>query len=114
MTALTALFITVISIAMTGYWIVAIVEVARIPGWQFDAAGASKTAWVLVVIFLGIFGALLWLFLRRSYVLAAAEFDPGPEAAADFYPVPGGGLQWWDGVGWTDRYDTWSGGPPRP
>jgi hypothetical protein len=43
MTALTALFITVISIAMTVYWIVAIVEVARIPGWQFDAAGASKT-----------------------------------------------------------------------
>jgi Phospholipase_D-nuclease N-terminal len=113
-TALTGLFIVVISIAMTGYWIVAIVEVARIPGWQFDAAGASKTAWMLVVIFLGIFGALLWLLLRRSDVLAAAEFDPGPEAAADFYPVPGGGLRWWDGVRWTDRYDNWSGGPPRP
>lgn len=113
MNGLTALFIFIVSVTVTGYWIVAVVEVVRIPGWQFDAANSSKTAWVLIVIFLGIVGALLWLFLRRSEVLAAASFVPGPDAPADFYPAPGGGLRWWDGTRWTDRYDTWSGDPPR-
>jgi hypothetical protein len=114
MTALMALFVFIVSVAVTVYWIVAMVEVVRIPGWQFDAVNSSKTGWVLIVIFLGIIGALLWLFLRRSEVLAAASFAPGHEAPADFYPEPGGGLRWWDGTGWTDRYDTWSGDPPRP
>jgi hypothetical protein len=114
MTGLMALFIFIVSTAVSVYWIVAIVEVARIPGWQFDAAGSSKTAWMLIVIFLEIIGALLWLFLRRSEVLAAATFAPIDEAPADFYPVPGGALRWWNGVRWTDTYDTWSGGPSRP
>ncbi len=57
------------------YWIVAIVEVAQTPGWQFKAVGSDKTAWVLIVVLLGIIGALIWLFAKRSAVKAASSCD---------------------------------------
>src|SRR5579862_3791494 len=65
-------------IASVVYWIVAIVEVAQTPGWQFKAVGSDKTAWVLIVVLLGIIGALIWLFAKRSAVKAAAHAIPPP------------------------------------
>jgi hypothetical protein len=67
----TGLLILVATIAPTVYWIFAIIEVARIPARQFYDAGSNKTFWICVVVFLQIFGALLWLFLRRADVLEA-------------------------------------------
>lgn len=83
------------------YWIVAIIEVAQTPGWQFNAVGSDKTVWLLIVVFLGIIGALIWLFAKRSAVQAAARSIPPPPAG--WYPEPGmGSLRWWDGVRWSD------------
>ncbi len=48
------------------YWIVAIVEVARIPDHQFRAAGTEKLVWILVVVLAGIVGALVWRFVKRA------------------------------------------------
>ncbi|HEY6469317.1 MAG TPA: DUF2510 domain-containing protein [Candidatus Dormibacteraeota bacterium] len=85
------------------YWIVAIVEVARTPDWQFKAIGSEKLVWLLLVIFLGVIGALVWLFAKRSTVLAAAHSVPPPPPPAGWYPEPGAGsLRWWDGVRWSD------------
>lgn len=91
------------------YWIIAIVEVARIPDQQFRAAGAEKTVWVLIVVLTQIIGALVWRFTKRRDVLAAAGRIPAP--APGWYPEPGSGaLRWWDGVQWTDaRHEP----PPR-
>lgn len=112
MNALTAFGIFVFAVATTACWIYAFVEVVRIPAWQFYAAGSNKALWVCTVFFLGIIGASLWLFLKRTQVLDAADATP-PIAPPDFYPVRGtGALRWWDGYTWSDRYDTWSGGEP--
>jgi hypothetical protein len=88
-------------IAAFVYWIVAIVEVARIPDWQFRAVGSEKIVWLLVTILAGIIGALVWRFAKRSDVLAAAGRIPTPPPG--WYPEPGvGSLRWWDGARWTE------------
>lgn len=95
------LLIPLIWLAAFVYWIVAIVEVAQVPGWQFRAVGSDKTVWVLIVVLLQIIGALIWLFAKRSAVLGAARSIPPPPPG--WYPEPGlGSLRWWDGVRWSD------------
>jgi Phospholipase_D-nuclease N-terminal/Protein of unknown function (DUF2510) len=82
-------------------WILAIVEVVQIPDWQFRAAGSEKTVWILIVVLLGIIGALIWFLAKRSEVHAAAGRIPPPPPG--WYPEPGvGTLRWWDGVRWSD------------
>jgi len=83
------------------FWIVAIVEVAKTPDWQFRAVGSEKLVWLLIVIFLGIIGALVWWFAKRSEVLAATGRIPAPPPG--WYPEPGAAsVRWWDGVRWTE------------
>ncbi len=84
------------------YWIMAIVEVAKLPEQQFRAAGTDKTMWVIVVVLVGIIGALIWRFVKRDEVLAAAGRTPAPPPG--WYPEPGGtAMRWWDGVRWTEQ-----------
>ena len=88
-------------VAALVYWIVALVEVVRLPDHQFQAAGSEKTVWVLIVVLTQIVGALIWRFAKRREVLAAAGRIPAPPAG--WYPEPGtGALRWWDGSRWTD------------
>jgi hypothetical protein len=96
-------------VAAIVYWIVALVEVARIPDYQYRAGGTDKTVWVLVVVLAGVIGALIWRFAKRNEVLAAAGRVPAPPPG--WYPDGAtGALRWWDGVRWTEaRHD-----PPGP
>lgn len=89
-------------------WIVALVEVARIPDHQYRAADTEKIVWVLVVALVGALGALIWLLAARSRVLAAAGQLPAPPPG--WYPdATGGGFRWWDGRQWTSAHQ-----PPPP
>jgi hypothetical protein len=95
------LFFVIFAVWLGGivYWIVALVEVAKIPDHQYRAAGTDKTVWILVVALTGVIGALIWLLAKRSDVRAAAGRLPA--APAGWYPQPDGGLRWWDGAQWT-------------
>ena len=91
------------------YWIVALVEVVRLPEQQYRAAGADKTVWILIVVLTQIVGALIWRFAKRGEVLAAAGRIPPPPPG--WYPEPGAGaLRWWDGTRWTEARHV----PPPP
>jgi len=91
----------VLAIGMLVLWLVAVVEVAKTPDWQFRAIGSEKVVWLIVVIFLGIIGALVWWLAKRSEVLAATGRIPAPPPG--WYPEPGtGSVRWWDGVRWTE------------
>lgn len=104
--------IALIWLAGTMFWILKIVEVARIPEPHYRAAGTDKTSWVVIVVVIHFIGALIWQFGKRSAVLAAAGRMPA--TAAGWYPEPGtGALRWWDGYRWTVYQQGPPAGPPR-
>ena len=91
---------TCLWIAALAYWIVALVEVARLPDAQFRATGSEKVSWVLVVALTGIIGALIWRFAKRGEV-RAAPVPRWPAVPPGWYPIDASGtLVWWDGVRW--------------
>lgn len=95
-------------IAAMVFWILAIVEVARIPEHQFRAAGTDKTMWVLVVVLAQFIGALVWYLAKRRDVKAGAGIIPPPPAGW-YTNSSTGATEWWDGYRWTGQI-----APPRP
>ena len=96
---ITFLFFFGLWISVFVFWVIKIVEVARIPEYQYRAAHTDKLTWVLVVVIAGIIGALIWQLAKRSEVLAAA--GRLPQAPPGWYPEPGTGTpRWWDGNRW--------------
>ncbi len=94
--------IMVLAVGAMVFWILKIIEVARIPDYQYRTAGTDKVTWVLVVALAGAIGALVWQFAKRAQVLDAAGLMPA--AVPGWYPEPGTQhLRWWDGGRWTEH-----------
>lgn len=77
----------VVNLILLVFWIVELVEIARIPNEQFEAAKRSKTAWVIVVILFGWIGGLIWHLGARSDVKRA--HIPPPGAGTSIAPMAG-------------------------
>jgi hypothetical protein len=136
--ALVVLYFVVIlgSLAMT---VVAVVDIARRPDWQWKIAGQEKVLWLLLSILINLFAipSLIYWFRIRPKLVAVehaaaagaygaghvtyAGWVPGPTpspypavAPAGWQPDPSGQHQfrWWDGTRWTEQ--TWSQAPAGP
>jgi hypothetical protein len=61
----------------------AAVDAGGKPEWAFEAAGTSKTLWIVLpivgifVCFVGVAAALMWFTTFRARVVAASRRDPG-------------------------------------
>ena len=54
-----------IGLAITVWWLLMLVQALRTPDSVWAAAGQSKILYVLLMIFLGWLGALLYVFIAR-------------------------------------------------
>jgi len=87
--------------------IVAIIDAARRPDWQFDAIGSSKLMWILLLVLINAFAipSLIYLIsIRKKLDAAIAPLGAGQQAG--WYPYPGnpGQIAYFDGRAW---------GPPQ-
>jgi hypothetical protein len=86
-------------IGLVIWWIMAIVEIVKLPDYAFKAAGSDRTTWILVVVLAGQIGALIWYFTKRTDVIAASKLPAATPAG--YYPDPTTGQpRWWDGTRW--------------
>ncbi|MFE3999862.1 hypothetical protein ACFX43_13815 [Nocardioides sp. YIM B13467] len=54
-----------IGLAVTVWWLLMLIQALRTPDSVWSAAGQSKILYVLLMIFLGWLGALLYVFIAR-------------------------------------------------
>jgi hypothetical protein len=116
------------------FLIVAVVDIARRPDWQWRLAGQEKVLWLLLVIlvnFLAIPALIYWFSIRPKLIAveaaaAAGRYGPGQltysgwepslpaPAPPGWHPDPSGQhrLRWWDGIRWSEH--TSDGGAPVP
>jgi hypothetical protein len=93
------ILIFVLQVPMLVVWVIALVEVIKIPDGQFRAAGTEKVTWVIVVALLHFIGAIVWYAAKRKDVLAAPALAFVPPG---WYVEPdGASVRWWDGAQWT-------------
>jgi hypothetical protein len=114
--------------------VVAVVDIARRPDWQWKIAGQEKVLWLLLAILINVLAIpslIYWFNIRKKLVavehaaaagaygpghVSYAGWVPGPPAQsahpavapAGWQPDPSGQHQfrWWDGARWTEQ--TWS------
>jgi hypothetical protein len=66
-----------------GFCIWAAIDAASKPEWAFEAAGTSKTLWIVLplvgifVCFVGVIAALMWFSTFRAKVTEASRRGPG-------------------------------------
>jgi len=71
------LVLVVLSLATAILWILALVDALRRPDPAWAAAGQNKLLWVLVVVFTGIVGAILYFAIARPALERARPGVPG-------------------------------------
>jgi hypothetical protein len=118
------ILIIVISIGSLVFFVMAIIDIAKRPDWQWKMAGQEKILWLLLVIlvnFLAIPSLIYWFSIRKK--LQAVEeaatkglYGPGHMTYAGWEPAPAmapagwyadnsgqAAFRWWDGARWTEH-----------
>ncbi len=57
-------------LAATALWIFTLVESLQIPDHTWQAAGQNKLLWVLLIVFLGFLGSILYMVIPRPSLKA--------------------------------------------
>jgi hypothetical protein len=133
---LAALFIVyaVVIVGSLAMFVVALVDIARRPDWQWKLAGQEKVLWILLVVlvnFLAIPSLIYWFNIRKKLIAveqaaATGQYGPGrvtysgweptplPMPPPGWHPDPSGQYQfrWWDGTRWSEH--TSNGVTPVP
>jgi len=64
-------------VAVFRWWLMVLVEALRVPESRWEAAGESRLIYVLLMIFLGIIGSILFIAVARPRLRAARVPAPG-------------------------------------
>jgi len=126
-------------LATVAMMVVAIVDIARRPDWQWKLAGQDKVLWLLLVILVNVLAIpslIYWFSVRKKLVAVeiaakAGQFGPGQTTYAGWAPsmpepaivpnTPPGWhadpyaqheLRWWGGTYWTEH--TWDNRSTTP
>jgi hypothetical protein len=65
--------LVVAGIALFVWWLLVLIEVVRTPAAQWDAAGQSQLVHVLLMLFLGVIGTIIYLAVARPPLRAAGQ-----------------------------------------
>jgi hypothetical protein len=134
-----AVFVIVYLVVILGslaMMVVAIVDMARRPDWQWKIAGQERILWLLLVILVNLLAipSLIYWFNVRPKLIAVEEaaargaygaghmtyagWAPGPPVPSSYAVAPAGWqpdpqahgqFRWWDGTRWTEQ--TWGQTP---
>ena len=59
-----------VGLAATAFWIFTLVDSLQIPDHTWQAAGQNKVLWLLLIVFLGFLGSLLYMAIPRPSLKA--------------------------------------------
>lgn len=63
--SLVLLLVLAISVGMFAWWLVMLIEALRVPAVRWNAAGQSQLLYVLLMVFLGVIGTLVYVLVPR-------------------------------------------------
>ncbi|NNL68475.1 MAG: hypothetical protein HKO70_00760, partial [Acidimicrobiia bacterium] len=70
---LVVLLILIFGVGGFVLWIWSIIDAVQRPDAQWERAGQTKLVWILILIFLGFLGSLIYLFAARPQLEAARD-----------------------------------------
>lgn len=60
-----ALAVVIIGLLLFVWWLIVLIEAIRVPADRWQASGQSQLVYVLLMVFLGILGTLLYVVIAR-------------------------------------------------
>ena len=66
--SLVVVLFILLSLGLLVWWLVVLVEALRVPDPDWARAGQSKILWILLMVFLGVLGTVLYVFIARPAV----------------------------------------------
>lgn len=65
--------IAIVGLPLFVWWLVVLIEAVKTPGPQWDAAGQSLLVHVLLMLFLGVIGTIIYLVVAKPRLRAVAS-----------------------------------------
>jgi hypothetical protein len=65
-----------ISLAVFVWWLLVLVQALRVPDNVWTGAGQSKILWVLLMVFLGVLGTILYVLIARPALARTSPLRP--------------------------------------